>query len=75
MQEAPHAGAEEGHHAGTQCPQGCGTVRVVATTTVDHVEGEDVMAKNGIGSSAEKIEPTTASIPAYRSRSSGDRYR
>jgi hypothetical protein len=57
VQEAPHASAEEGHHAGTQRPQGGGLVRVLAATTVDHVEGKHGHGEEGNRLQAEKIEP------------------
>ena len=64
VQEALHASAEEGHHAGTERPQHGSLVRVPATTTVDHVEREDGHGEEGIGSSAEKIEPHP--LPVFR---------
>ena len=40
VQKAPHARAQEGHHASAQRPQHGGFVRVLAAAFVDHIEGE-----------------------------------
>ena len=40
VKEAPHAGTEEGHHAGAERPQRGRLVGMLAAAAVDHVEGE-----------------------------------
>ena len=64
MQEAPHAGAEEGHHTGTQRPQHGSLVRMLATTAVDHVEGEDGHGEEG--QRLQRGEDGTPPLPVFR---------